>query len=91
MCGITKKGQESSVKGHSYQFFPLNFTDLGQILILQHVVLRIFTENKLFYFSKRALCVGTTHNKWLKEALVTVSLNDHYDTIISIECYSVTK
>ena len=36
----------------------------------QHVILNVFTENKLFYFSKRALHVGTACNKWLKEALL---------------------
>ena len=50
-----------------------------------HVVLKVFTKNNLFCFSKRALRAGTEHNKWVKEALVTVSLNDNYDTIISIK------
>ena len=35
----------------------------------RNVVLMVFTENKLFYFSKRALREGTARNKWLKETL----------------------
>ena len=34
-----------------------------------NVVLMVFTENKLFHFSKKALCAGTARSKWLKEAL----------------------
>ena len=30
-CGLTKKGQKRSVKGHNYQFFPLNFPNLGHL------------------------------------------------------------
>ena len=36
-----------------------------------YVALKLFAENKLFYFSKRALRRGTTHNMWLKEALIS--------------------
>ena len=35
----------------------------------RNVVSMVFTENKLFYFSKRALRAGTVRNKWVKEAL----------------------
>ena len=35
----------------------------------RNVILMALTENKLFYFSKRALRAGTARNKWLKEAL----------------------
>ena len=30
-CGITKKGQESPVKGHSFGFAPLIFANLGHL------------------------------------------------------------
>ena len=30
-CGVMKKGQESVVKGHNYEFFSLNFTNLGHL------------------------------------------------------------
>ena len=62
----TKKGQESLVKGHNYEFFPLNFSNIG------HVILKVFIENKLSCFSKRALCGGAARSKWLKEALIFV-------------------
>ena len=40
----------------------------------RHVVLKVFTQNMLIYFSKRAPRAGTARNKWLKEALAkTVS------------------
>ena len=29
----------------------------------RHVVLKVLTENKVFYFSKKALCAGTACNK----------------------------
>ena len=64
-CGITKKWQERSVKGHSYKLFPLDFPNLGH-LVNAHVV---FTESKLYHFSKRDLRADTAHYKWLKEAL----------------------
>ena len=32
----------------------------------QHVGLKVLTENKVFYFSKKALRAGTAPNKWLK-------------------------
>ena len=32
----------------------------------RHVFLKALTENKVFYFLKRALRVGTAFNKWLK-------------------------
>ena len=38
----------------------------------QNVVLKVLTENKLFYLSKGALHAGTAHNKWLKEALAII-------------------
>ena len=36
--------------------------------------LKILTENKVFYFSKRALRAGTAPNKWLKYTLNVVSI-----------------
>ena len=30
-CDVMKKGQESVVKGHNYEFFSLNFTNLGHL------------------------------------------------------------
>ena len=36
---------------------------------IRNIALMGFTENKLFYFSKRALRAGSARNKWLKEAL----------------------
>ena len=38
----------------------------------RHAVLKVFTENKLFYFSKRTSRADTARNKWLKEALKTL-------------------
>ena len=32
----------------------------------QHVILKVLTENKVFYFYKKALYKGTEPNKWLK-------------------------
>ena len=63
----TKKGQESLVKGHNYEFFPPNVSNIGQ------VILKVFIENKLSCFSKRALGGGTARSKWLKEALIFIS------------------
>ena len=39
----------------------------------RHTALKFFTENKLFYFSKRALLTGAASNKWLKEVLLIPS------------------
>ena len=39
-----------------------------------YLVLKVFTENKLFCFSKRALYADTARNKWLKEALSAAEL-----------------
>ena len=36
----------------------------------RHVVLKVFTENMLIFFSKRVLRAATARNKWLKEALI---------------------
>ena len=63
----TKKGQESLVKWHNYEFFPLNFSNIGQ------VILKVFIENKLSCFSKRALRGGTACSKWLKETQIFIS------------------
>ena len=49
-----KKGQETPVKGHLECCTPLG-----------HVVSKTLTENRVFYFSKRALGVITTNIKWL--------------------------
>ena len=43
----------------------------------RHAVYKIFTENKLFYFSKRALRAGTECNKWLKEVLLSEQLRQY--------------
>ena len=34
-----------------------------------HVVLKVSTKNKVNYFLKRALPVGTVRNNWLNQAL----------------------
>ena len=56
-CSKTKKRQGISVKGHNYEFLLLNFPNINEIQHphKRHVVLKVFTENKLFCFSKRAL------------------------------------
>ena len=70
MCAITKKGQESPVKGHNCEFLPLIFFKFRAFRMLhppkQHVALEFLVEKKVFCFAKRALHEGTTHNKWLK-------------------------
>ena len=58
-CGTTKKWQELSVKGHNYKFFSLDFPNLGHLINVNVV----FTENKLFHFSKRDLHADTARNK----------------------------
>ena len=73
-CGITKTGQERSIKWHSYELFPLNVSNLGDLesdppLPTGHEVLKVSPENKLFHFIKRALRSGTSSNKWLNEAM----------------------
>ena len=67
-CGTTKKWQERSVKGHNYKFSPLDFPNLGHLVNANLV----FSENKLFHFSKRDLCADTARNKWLKESLQVI-------------------
>ena len=73
---MPKKGQESSVNGHNHELFLPNFQKLGHLECYntpkRHVVLKVCTENKLFYFSKRALRPGTARNKFLKEALTDI-------------------
>ena len=70
VCGITKKGQESLVKGHSFGFLPLIFANLGHLERYTpskwYVFLEVLVEKKAFCFSKRALCASTACNKWLK-------------------------
>ena len=60
------------------RMFPSKFSRFRAFWMLslpkRNVALMVFTENKLFYFSKRALLVGTTCNKWLKEALFLLVL-----------------
>ena len=67
---VQKTGGESGVKGHNFEFLPENFPNLGHwewyTPTKQDVVLKVLTENKVFYVSKRALCAGTTCNKALK-------------------------
>ena len=69
-CGITKKEEESSEKGHICGFLPFLFPDLGYLERctppLNDVFLQLLVENKEFYFSKRALRGGTAHHNWLK-------------------------
>ena len=36
----------------------------------RHVDLKVFTETKMFYFSKCALPAGAVRTKWLKQALI---------------------
>ena len=64
-CSITGKEQESSVKGHNYDFFLSKFSKFRAFGMLHPpkwpVVLKVFTENKLMYFSKRALRAGNTN------------------------------
>ena len=70
VCGITKKGQESLVKGHSFGFLPFIFANLGHLECYipskWYVFLEVLVEKKAFRFSKRALRVSTACNKWLK-------------------------
>ena len=45
-CGITKKGQESQVKEHSFEIYPKFFQALGMLHPpKQDVVLKILTVN----------------------------------------------
>ena len=66
-------GEKRTIKlGKMTQFTP-NYLKFKAFRMLhnpkRHVALKVFTENKMFYISKRALRAGTTHNKWLKYAL----------------------
>ena len=63
-----EKGQESSVNGYNYKFSPLNFPNLGHLDAKRYVDLKVFTGNKLFYFSIRALLAVTARNKWLEKS-----------------------
>ena len=71
-CGITKKRQESPVKGYNCGFLPLIFPNLGHLELYtppkRHVFLEILIENTAFHFSKRALRAGTARNKWFKKS-----------------------
>ena len=63
MCGITKKGHGSSVKGHTCEFLPLIFFKFKVFGMLhppkQHVVLKTIAPAKAF-------CVV---NNWPKQTL----------------------
>ena len=67
---MTKKGQSSLVKGRNYEFLLPYYLKCRVFRMLhlpkRHVVLKVLAENKMFYFSKRALRVSTASNKWLK-------------------------
>ena len=70
---MTKKLQESPVKGHNYGFLPLIFSKFKALRTVhpstRHVFLEFLVENIAFHFLKRALPAGTRRNKWLKKAL----------------------
>ena len=64
---------ESPMKGHNYNLLPQIFSKFSAFGMRQplpnpprpaeqHVVLKVLTENKVFYFSKRALCADITPN-----------------------------
>ena len=40
-----KKGQESPVKGHNYQFLPIRFSRFKAFPVLQSSLLKVLTEN----------------------------------------------
>ena len=68
-----KKGKEVQEKG-TIMISPLIFANLEHLECYTppkwYVVLKVLTENMVMYFSKRALCVDTALNKWLKKALL---------------------
>ena len=57
-----KKGQESPAKGYKYEFLSPKFTKFRIFGMLHppkgHVVLKVLTKNKVFYFPKSILCVA---------------------------------
>ena len=67
-CSITKKCKNVQYKGTIMIFLPLlrHLECCTPSLHEWHAVLKLLSENKVFCFSKRALHVDTTHNKWLK-------------------------
>ena len=70
-CSIAKKVKK---KAQRWIFTP-HFSKFRAFRTLHppkwNVVLEFLVENKAFHFSKRALPVATTHNKWLKKAMLT--------------------
>ena len=83
-CRITKKGQESTVKGHNCEFFPLIFLNSGHLECYtphkRHVVL----EFLVFRLAKSALHGGTAHNKWLKWALTLLQVFEFWEAFKDI-------
>lgn len=65
-----KKGKKSLLKGHSREFLPLIFSKFWDFQVLpspeQHVILKVYTVDKVFYPSKMTLCEGTAPNKRLE-------------------------
>ena len=65
-----KKGKKSLLKGHSRVFLPLIFSEFCDFEVLpspeQHVILKVYTVDKVFYSSKMTLCEGTAPNKRLE-------------------------
>ena len=64
-----KKGQESRVKRDNFGFLPKNFPNSGienATPPKQDVVLKVLTENKVFYVSKWAWHASTPCNNGLK-------------------------
>ena len=64
-----QKRQKSLVKGHNYRFFSKFRAFRTLHSPKQHVFLEVLIENKSFYFSKRTLLAGATHNMWSRKAL----------------------
>ena len=63
---LEKTAKNSSIRAQ-LSIFAHNFSKVRTFRILhpskRHSVLKVFTENKMLYFSKRALCAGTASNK----------------------------
>ena len=73
MRAALRNKEKKVQKKDSIMIFPKIFPNpraFGMLYSpIQHMVLKVLTENKVFCFSKRALRVRTARNKCLKKAM----------------------
>ena len=55
----------------------------------RHVVLKVLTENKVFYFSKKALCAGTACNKGYFWCILHSVLDNVLNTSLDLQIYGI--